>query len=85
MAKGNHKRVRGKPQIHSLLEHYQPIDGVVDEMVDASGNPRPAWKQFIENGGCAKQDFSQAKHFENTARRPSAGMRQKGLATDIQA
>ncbi|BCG86163.1 hypothetical protein MesoLj113c_22730 [Mesorhizobium sp. 113-3-9] len=48
MAKGNHKRVRGKPQIHSLLEHYQPIDGVVDEMVDASGNPRPAWKQFIE-------------------------------------
>ncbi|QKC95178.1 circularly permuted type 2 ATP-grasp protein [Mesorhizobium sp. NZP2298] len=48
MAKGNHKRVRGKPQIHSLLEHYQPIDGVVDEMVDASGNPRPVWKQFIE-------------------------------------
>ncbi|MFD2058128.1 circularly permuted type 2 ATP-grasp protein, partial [Mesorhizobium calcicola] len=48
MAKGNHKRVRGKPQIHSLLEHYQPIDGVVDEMVDASGNPRPVWKHFIE-------------------------------------
>lgn len=48
MAKGNHKRVRGKPQIHSLLEHYQPIDGVVDEMVDASGNPRPVWKDFIE-------------------------------------
>ncbi|MCZ8544488.1 circularly permuted type 2 ATP-grasp protein [Mesorhizobium qingshengii] len=48
MAKGNHKRIRGKPQIHSLLEHYQPIDGVVDEMVDASGNPRPVWKDFIE-------------------------------------
>ncbi|RWC33292.1 circularly permuted type 2 ATP-grasp protein [Mesorhizobium sp.] len=48
MAKGNHKRVRGKPQIHSLLEHYQPIDGVVDEMVDASGNPRPVWKHFVE-------------------------------------
>ncbi|GLQ77009.1 hypothetical protein GCM10007881_05250 [Mesorhizobium huakuii] len=48
MAKGNHKRVRGKPQIHSLLEHYQPIDGVVDEMVDAAGNPRPVWKHFIE-------------------------------------
>lgn len=48
MAKGNHKRIRGKPQIHSLLEHYQPIDGVVDEMVDAAGNPRPVWKHFIE-------------------------------------
>ncbi|TPJ17563.1 hypothetical protein FJW04_08360 [Mesorhizobium sp. B2-7-3] len=48
MAKGNHKRVRGKPQAHSLLEHYQPIDGVVDEMVDASGNPRPVWKHFVE-------------------------------------
>lgn len=48
MAKGNHKKLRGKPQIHSLLEHYQPIDGVVDEMVDTSGNPRPAWRNFIE-------------------------------------
>lgn len=48
MAKGNHKRIRGKPRIHALLEHYQPIEGVVDEMVDASGNPRPAWKDFIE-------------------------------------
>ncbi|TPL86324.1 hypothetical protein FJ941_06595 [Mesorhizobium sp. B2-3-13] len=48
MAKGNHKRVRGKPQAHSLLKHYQPIDGVVDEMVDASGNPRPVWKDFVE-------------------------------------
>ncbi|MET3581440.1 putative circularly permuted ATP-grasp superfamily protein/putative alpha-E superfamily protein [Mesorhizobium robiniae] len=46
MAKGNHKKIRGRP--HNLLEHYQPIDGVVDEMVDASGNPRPAWKDFIE-------------------------------------
>lgn len=45
MAKGNHKRARGKP--HNLLEHYRPIDGVVDEMVDALGNPRPAWKHFI--------------------------------------
>ncbi|MER8828099.1 circularly permuted type 2 ATP-grasp protein [Mesorhizobium sp. M0938] len=48
MAKGNQKQVRGKPQTHSLLEHYQPIDGIVDEMVDASGNPRPVWKDFIE-------------------------------------
>lgn len=47
MAKGNQKKLRGKPLVHSLLEHYQPIDGVVDEMVDASGNPRPVWKDFI--------------------------------------
>ena len=48
MAKGNHKKLRGKPLRHSLLEHYQPIDGVVDEMVDALGNPRQVWKNFIE-------------------------------------
>jgi hypothetical protein len=48
MAKGNQRRVRGKPHINSLLEHYQPISGVVDEMVDVSGNPRPVWKNFIE-------------------------------------
>ena len=48
MAKGNQKKIRGKPLRHSLLEHYQPIDGVVDEMVDASGHPRPAWAPFIE-------------------------------------
>ncbi|TRC98817.1 hypothetical protein FJV76_06955 [Mesorhizobium sp. WSM4303] len=48
MAKGNQKKIRGKPLRHSLLEHYQPIDGVVDEMVDAAGNPRPAWAPFIE-------------------------------------
>ncbi len=48
MAKGNQRKIRGKPLRHSLLEHYQPIDGVVDEMVDASGNPRPVWKNFIE-------------------------------------
>ena len=48
MAKGNHKKIRGKPLTHNLLEHYQPINGVVDEMVDASGNPRPVWRDFIE-------------------------------------
>ncbi|TGR36095.1 hypothetical protein EN841_35340, partial [Mesorhizobium sp. M8A.F.Ca.ET.198.01.1.1] len=25
-----------------------PIEGVVDEMVDASGSPRPAWRSFID-------------------------------------
>ena len=38
MAKGQStKGRRGKPLRHSLLEHYRPIDGVVDEMVDADG------------------------------------------------
>ncbi|TIU96433.1 MAG: hypothetical protein E5W04_28530, partial [Mesorhizobium sp.] len=47
MAKGNQKRAGGRPRAQSLLEHYRPIEGVVDEMVDASGNPRPAWRSFI--------------------------------------
>ncbi|RUW79850.1 circularly permuted type 2 ATP-grasp protein, partial [Mesorhizobium sp. M1E.F.Ca.ET.063.01.1.1] len=48
MAKGNQKRAGGRPRAQGLLERYRPIDGVVDEMVDASGNPRPAWRSFIE-------------------------------------
>jgi hypothetical protein len=48
MAMGNQKKIRGKSLRYSLLEHYQPIDGVVDEMVDAAGNPRPVWKNFID-------------------------------------
>ena len=36
-----------KPPASLLLEAYRPIDGVVDEMVDAAGNPRPVWKNFI--------------------------------------
>ncbi|TIT94006.1 MAG: hypothetical protein E5W43_27310, partial [Mesorhizobium sp.] len=47
MAKGNQQRAGGRPRAQSLLEHYRPIEGVVDEMVDASGNPRPAWQSFI--------------------------------------
>jgi len=31
-----------------LLEHYQPLPGVPDEMVDADGNPRPLWAGFID-------------------------------------
>ncbi|MFD9902338.1 circularly permuted type 2 ATP-grasp protein [Mesorhizobium sp. NPDC059025] len=47
MASGNQQRAGETGQVQSLLEHYRPIDGVVDEMVDASGKPRPLWKQFI--------------------------------------
>ena len=31
----------------SLVAHYRPLPDVRDEMVDASGAPRPAWRQFI--------------------------------------
>jgi uncharacterized circularly permuted ATP-grasp superfamily protein/uncharacterized alpha-E superfamily protein len=62
MAKGNHETIRGRP--HNLLEHYQPIDGVVDEMVDASGNPRPVWTNFIE----ALEDLGPEKLAQRFAR-----------------
>ncbi|MGE0499339.1 MAG: circularly permuted type 2 ATP-grasp protein [Rhizobiaceae bacterium] len=32
----------------NLLEHYQPLPGVPDEMVDSQGNPRPVWAEFID-------------------------------------
>ncbi|AZO51200.1 MAG: hypothetical protein EOS54_17800 [Mesorhizobium sp.] len=64
MAKGNQKKIGGKPLSHSLLEHYQPIDGVVDEMVDASGNPRPVWRAFIE----ALEDLGPEKLAQRFAR-----------------
>ncbi|MFS9598971.1 hypothetical protein, partial [Klebsiella variicola] len=47
MASGNQQRAAETGQANGLLGHYRPIDGVVDEMVDASGNPRPLWRQFI--------------------------------------
>src|SRR5262245_2518652 len=31
----------------SLAADYRPLPGVPDEMVDASGSPRPVWKPFI--------------------------------------
>ncbi len=30
-----------------LLDHYQPLPGVPDEMVDAQGIPRPLWADFV--------------------------------------
>jgi uncharacterized circularly permuted ATP-grasp superfamily protein/uncharacterized alpha-E superfamily protein len=36
------------PRTRPLLEHYQPMPGVADEMVDADGNPRPLWAEFID-------------------------------------
>ena len=48
MDRGNRQnRAKRKPSANLLLEAYQPIDGVIDEMVDAAGNPRPVWKKFI--------------------------------------
>jgi uncharacterized circularly permuted ATP-grasp superfamily protein/uncharacterized alpha-E superfamily protein len=34
-----------KPRL--LLDGYHPLPGVPDEMVDAAGNPRPVWRDFI--------------------------------------
>ncbi|MBX3580465.1 MAG: circularly permuted type 2 ATP-grasp protein [Rhizobiaceae bacterium] len=41
------KASRRKPPAKLLLDSYRPIEGVLDEMVDAHGEPRPAWRQFI--------------------------------------
>jgi uncharacterized circularly permuted ATP-grasp superfamily protein/uncharacterized alpha-E superfamily protein len=46
------RRTRGRsearPAAAQLLDAYQPVPGVHDEMVDEAGNPRPAWKFFVE-------------------------------------
>jgi len=47
MARGNHTKLRDRQASSLLLDGYRPIHGVHDEMVDASGAPRPAWKKFI--------------------------------------
>jgi uncharacterized circularly permuted ATP-grasp superfamily protein/uncharacterized alpha-E superfamily protein len=47
MARGNHTKARRTPPKDLLLESYRPIEGVLDEMVDAAGEPRPVWKQFV--------------------------------------
>lgn len=44
---GNQKKSKRRPAPSLLLETYRPVDGVVDEMVDAAGNPRPLWKPFL--------------------------------------
>jgi len=35
------------PRTRNLLENYQPLPGIPDEMVDAAGNARPLWADFI--------------------------------------
>jgi len=47
MEKRNQGRTRTGPRAAPLLDGYQPIEGVPDEMVDAAGVPRPAWADFI--------------------------------------
>jgi uncharacterized circularly permuted ATP-grasp superfamily protein/uncharacterized alpha-E superfamily protein len=47
MAKGTHAKAKRRQASNLLLEGYRPIEGVIDEMVDVSGNPRPVWKHFI--------------------------------------
>ena len=44
-AKTSQKRAR--PRARLLLDGYQPLPGVPDEMVDETGSPRPIWGPFI--------------------------------------
>ena len=48
MAEGNQQRAKPNRGADSLLAHYRPIPGTVDEMVDATGAPRPVWASFIQ-------------------------------------
>lgn len=41
-------RSRTRPAAAPLLDNYQPVPGVHDEMVDEAGNPRPAWAFFVD-------------------------------------
>lgn len=47
MVRWNHTRAREQPASSLLLDGYRRIEGVVDEMLDAHGEPRPLWKDFI--------------------------------------
>ncbi len=37
-----------RSRTRALLEHYRPVPGVPDEMVDADGNARPIWASLID-------------------------------------
>ena len=47
MDKQPQHRPKPKARFAPLLETYQPVPGVHDEMVDATGEPRPVWRDFI--------------------------------------
>ena len=47
MVEGNQTRQRAKARSGLLLDGYQPVSGIADEMVDEAGNPRPLWAGFI--------------------------------------
>ncbi len=52
-------------RVAQLLADYRPLPGVPDELIDASGNLRPAWASFVEH-------FT-SLHPEEVARRFSRG------------
>lgn len=47
MRRGNHTKAKARQPTTVLLDAYRPIAGVLDEMVDADGRPRPVWRDFI--------------------------------------
>ena len=40
-------KAKAKPGDSHLFDRYRPLPGVPDELADASGAMRPAWKRFI--------------------------------------
>lgn len=47
MTRRHHNKAAQQRPPTALLNGYRPIAGVLDEMVDAQGAPRPVWKAFI--------------------------------------
>ena len=48
MEKGQSQRAGEAGRETGLLAAYRPLDGVPDEMIDASGSVRPAWRGFTQ-------------------------------------
>jgi uncharacterized circularly permuted ATP-grasp superfamily protein/uncharacterized alpha-E superfamily protein len=63
MTEEKRKRAR-PPRQRLLLDGYHPLPGVPDEMVDATGNPRPIWRDFI----AALEDLGPAELSKRFAR-----------------
>ncbi|MCB1383656.1 MAG: circularly permuted type 2 ATP-grasp protein [Notoacmeibacter sp.] len=43
-------------RLAALLEHYRPLPGVADELLDADGRVRPAWQPFLSEFACLEEE-----------------------------
>jgi len=62
-----HESLDGLPGA-GLISGYRPVEGVADEMLDAAGHPRPAWRRLIAAlGAIGPEDlahrFARADHY----------------------